>query len=217
MYQDGPNNFSIITDVAPYYQWGPGLKIFTYIKYDNNTKDGWVINSFDGLVIKNLNERLSTVETNINTKANINSPSLTGIPTSTTPDGTISSQIATASYVKSECAKILNADENYAFQLKERNSNNNIFAVDWTGKANGVDLNCITTNSIMKSRPETTIIGQYNRITKNATGLFCGDDVFCADDLTVGGSDIYYDSGDYAFVIGNGIDNENRSNLLAIS
>ena len=216
LYQNGPDSFSVMTDTAPYYQWGPGLKIFTYIKYDNNTKDGWLINSFDGLVIKNLNERLLTIETNINTKANINSPSLTGIPTSTTPDGTISSQIATAGYVQSESKKILNADENYAFQLKERNSNNNIFAVDWEGNANGVDLNCITTNNILKSRPETTIIGQYNAVTKNATGLFCGNEVYCADDLVVGGSDIYFDSGDYAFVIGNGIDNQHRSNLIRI-
>lgn len=216
LYQNGPDSYSIMTDTMPYYQWGPGLKIFTYVKYDNNTKDGWVINSFDGLIIKNLNERLLTIETNINTKANINSPSLTGIPTSTTPDGTISSQIATAGYIKSECAKILNADENYAFQLKEKNSNNNIFAVDWEGNANGVDLNCITTNGILKSRSETTIIGQYNKVTKNATGLFCGNDVFCADDLAVGGSDIYYDSGDYAFVIGNGTDNQHRSNLIQI-
>jgi len=33
----------------------------------------------------------------------------------------------------------------------------------------------------------------------------------------VGGSDIAYDSGDYAFVIGNGTDDENRSNVLTVN
>ena len=190
LYQSGPNTYSKIEDNISYYQWGPGLKIFTYVKYteNNEQKDGWVINSFDGLVIKNLNDRLSNVETTLNTKANIDSPSLTGVPTTSPPSGIVQNQISTVGYVQSECSKVLNADENYAFQLKGQNSNRNIFAVDWDGNANGVDLNCFHTEGILKSHPESTIIGKYNYITKNATGLFCGDDVFCADNLMVGGT-----------------------------
>ena len=218
LYQSGPNIYSKVEDNISYYQWGPGLKIFTYVKYteNNEQKDGWVISSFDGLVIKNLNDRLSNAETKLNTKANINSPSLKGVPTTSPPSGTVQNQISTVGYVQSECSKILNADENYAFQLKGQNSNRNIFAVDWDGNANGIDLNCFHTEGILKSRPESTIIGKYNNVSKNATGLFCGDDVYCADDLMVGGTQLSYDSGNYAFAIGSGTDNNNRMNIFDI-
>lgn len=204
LYQSGPNTYSKI-DVTSYYQWGPGLKIFTYVKYteNNEQKDGWVISSFDGLVIKNLNDRLSNVEEN---KANINSPIFGGVPESTLPNGSNLNQIATVGYVKS----ILGSDSNYAIQLKPNGGNNNIFTVDWNGNVNGIDLNCFHTEGIMKSRPEANIIGQYNEIT----GLVCRDDFtspICSTTLLVG------EQNNIAFVIGNGADNQNRSNLFVIN
>ena len=219
LYQSGPNTFSKIKDV-PYYQWGPGFKIFTYVKYteNNEQKDGWVINSFDGLIIKNLNDRLNSVEIDLNEKVNRESPSLRGIPTSPFPNGETENQIATVKYVQEECQAILKADSNYAFQLKSKNNNNkNIFAVDWDGNVNEINLNCFYTEGIKKSNPETTIIGKYNEVTKNATGLYCDDSIICQDDLMVGGLDISYDSGNYIFVIGSGTDDENRFNALTVT
>ena len=155
LYQTGINSYSKLENDSLYYKWGPGLKIFTYVKYKDGTvdKDGWVISSFDGLVINTLNQKISTLELDlnnkINNKANIVSPNLREIPTTPTPRGNISNQITNVEYVNSECLKVLNSDENYAFQLKEKNGNNNIFTVDWEGKVNGVDLNCISTKGII--------------------------------------------------------------------
>ena len=209
LYQNSPNTYSKI-DVTSYYQWGPGLKIFTYVKYteNNEQKDGWVINSFDGLVIKNLNDRLSQAEAELEDKADVDSPTFTGIPKSTLPNGSNLSQIATVEYVKSEDSKILGSDSNYAIQLKPNGGNNNIFTVDWNGNVNEIDLNCFHTEGIMKSKPEANIIGQYNEIT----GKTCGDETgpFCSDTLMVGGQ------GNVAFVIGNGTDNQHRSNLFVV-
>lgn len=228
LYQSSSNSFSEI-DNQILCQWGPGLKIFTYVTYDNGTKDGWVINSFDGLIIKNLNDRLTTAESNINKKANINSPQFTGTPTvENTPDGNNLNQITNVNYVKNECKKILNADENYAFQLKD-NNNENIFTVDWkgntnlVGNANGVNLNCFSTTGILKSQSNdtingsSTIIGKYNKVTYTTLGLTCGEDKICSESLLVGGNVYDYDSGNPAFLIGNGTDNNNRSNAFEVS
>ena len=51
LYQTGVNSYSKITNVNPYFQWGPGLKIFTYI----SSQDAWLISSFDNLAIQYLN------------------------------------------------------------------------------------------------------------------------------------------------------------------
>lgn len=228
LYQSSSSSFSEINDQI-LCQWGPGLKIFTYVTYDNNTKDGWVINSFDGLIIQNLNNRLTTVESNINKKANINSPQFIGIPTvENTPNGNNLNQITNVNYVKNECKKILNADENYAFQLKD-NNNNNIFTVDWNGNtdlvgnANGINLNCFSTTGILKSQSNSTpngsstIIGKYNKVTYTTLGLTCGEDKICSENLLVGGQIYNYDSGNPAFLIGNGTDDNNRSNAFEVS
>ena len=219
LYQIGVNSYSKLENDSLYYKWGPGLKIFTYVKYKDGTvdKDGWVISSFDGLVINTLNQKISTLELDlnnkINNKANIVSPNLREIPTTPTPRGNISNQITNVEYVNSECLKVLNSDENYAFQLKEKNGNNNIFTVDWEGKVNGVDLNCISTKGIITGGQGQTILGRYNKLIKNPSVLYCGDlEPVCSDELMVGATD----EGVYPFVIGNGTDNENRFNAFTV-
>ena len=219
LYQTETNSYLKLEDDSLYYQWGSGLKIFTYIKYKDGTvdKDGWLINSFDGLTINILNQKISTLELDlnnkINNKANIVSPNLREIPTAPTPRGNVSNQITNVEYVNSECLKILNPDENYAFQLKEKNGNNNIFTVDWEGKANGVDLNCISTKGIITGGQGQTILGRYNKVIKNPGVLYCGGlEPVCSDELMVGAAD----EGVYPFVIGNGTDDENRFNAFTV-
>lgn len=219
LYQTETNNYLKLENNSLYYRWGSGLKIFTYVKYKDGTvdKDGWLINSFDGLTINILNQKISTLELDlnnkINNKANIVSPNLREIPTTPTPRGNVSNQITNVEYVNSECLKVLNSDENYAFQLKEKNGNNNIFTVDWEGKANGVDLNCISTKGIITGGQGQTILGRYNKVVKNPSVLYCdAPEAICSDELIVGATD----EGVYPFVIGNGTDNENRFNAFTI-
>ena len=67
-------------------------------------------------------------------------------------------------------------------------------------------------------RRSQTVIGRYNKLTgsSSASSLVCSNDLLCGNDVLVGGNTLDSDSGNYAFIIGNGQSYAQRSNAFTV-
>ena len=92
---------------------------------------------------------------------------------------------------------------NYVFVIGngDTSTRSNALTVDWNGKVNNVDLYCISTEGIKVTHDYQTAIGKYNEIRTSVNET---------------GDGFIFDSGNYAFIIGNGTSDNSRSNALTV-
>ena len=105
--------------------------------------------------------------------------------------------------------------DSFARGLNSQATNNHSFASGYYCLASG-DSSVAQNLKTIATIEGQTVIGKYNAITKDYLSIICSPDVICGDDTIVDGTAYVPNSGDYAFVIGNGFSEDDRSNALTV-
>ena len=112
-------------------------------------------------------------------------------------------------------SSIASGFDSFARGLNSQATNNHSFASGYYCLASG-DSSVAQNLKTIATIEGQTVIGKYNAITKDYLSIICSPDVICGDDTIVDGTAYVPNSGDYAFVIGNGFSENDRYNALTV-